>query len=73
MTEYVVYEQDGPIVTISLNLAEKRNPISEMGMVDAIVESLERIQNDESVRVAILTGKGTAFSSGGDQIGRAHV
>ena len=66
MTEFVLYEQDGPIVTISLNQAEKRNPISEAGMVDAIVDALERIQNDETVRVAILTGKGTAFSSGGD-------
>ena len=66
MTDYVLYEQDGPIVILSLNLAEKRNPISEMAMVDAIVASLERIQNDDTVRVAILTGKGTAFSSGGD-------
>ncbi|MSP30879.1 MAG: crotonase/enoyl-CoA hydratase family protein [Acetobacteraceae bacterium] len=66
MTEYVLYEQDGPIVTLSLNLAEKRNPISEMEMVDAIIAGLERIQEDNSVRVAILTGKGSAFSSGGD-------
>ena len=66
MTEYVLYEQDGPIVTLSLNLADKRNPISEPEMVQAIVDALDRIQNDESVRVAILTGKGSAFSSGGD-------
>lgn len=66
MTDYVLYEQDGPIVTLSLNQPEQRNPISEAGMVDAIVGALERIQNDTSVRVAILTGKGSAFSSGGD-------
>ena len=66
MTEYVLYEQDGPIVAISINLAEKRNPISEIEMVDAIIAALDRIQGDDSVRVAILTGKGTAFSSGGD-------
>jgi enoyl-CoA hydratase/carnithine racemase len=66
MTEYVLYEQDGPLVTLTLNQPEQRNPISEAGMVDAIVAALERVQGDVSVRVAILTGKGTAFSSGGD-------
>lgn len=35
-------------------------------MVDGIVGHLERINNDKSVRCAILTGAGSAFSSGGD-------
>lgn len=66
MTDYVLYQQDGPIATITLNLPDIRNPISERGMVDAIISSLARVQSDVSVRVAILTGAGTAFSSGGD-------
>jgi enoyl-CoA hydratase/carnithine racemase len=66
MTEKVLYEQDGPIVTLTLNDPAMRNPISEKEMVDAIVNSLDRLNQDGSVRVAILTGAGTAFSSGGD-------
>ncbi|MDE2006630.1 MAG: crotonase/enoyl-CoA hydratase family protein [Rhodospirillales bacterium] len=66
MTEHVLYRQDGGIVTLTLNAPEMRNPISERGMVDAIVAALERIDADPSVRVAILTGAGSAFSSGGD-------
>ncbi|MBW4091564.1 MAG: crotonase/enoyl-CoA hydratase family protein [Proteobacteria bacterium] len=66
MTEHVLYRQDGGIVTLTLNAPERRNPISERGMVDAIIDALERIDADPSVRAAILTGAGTAFSSGGD-------
>ena len=66
MTDKVLYQQDGHIVTIVLNDPGMRNPISEMEMVDGIVDALDRLNADRSVRVAILTGAGTAFSSGGD-------
>ncbi|HEY0418625.1 MAG TPA: crotonase/enoyl-CoA hydratase family protein [Acetobacteraceae bacterium] len=54
------------IATITLNQPEQRNPISEMDMIDALVGTLGRIDADPAVRVAILTGAGTAFSSGGN-------
>ena len=66
MSDAVLYEQDGHIVTITMNRPEMRNPISEAGMVDGLVNALERINADMSVRCAILTGAGSAFSSGGD-------
>lgn len=66
MDQKVLYQQDGTIATMTLNAPERRNPVSEPGMVDEIVASLTRIQADRSVRVAIVTGAGTAFSSGGD-------
>jgi enoyl-CoA hydratase/carnithine racemase len=66
MTEKVLYQQDGQIVTITLNDPAMRNPISERETVDGIVAALERLNQDRTARVAILTGAGTAFSSGGD-------
>ncbi|WP_428486365.1 crotonase/enoyl-CoA hydratase family protein [Rhodopila sp.] len=66
MTDKVLYQQDGAIVTITLNDPAMRNPISERETVDGIVEAIERLNQDGSVRVAILTGAGSAFSSGGD-------
>ena len=66
MTDAVLFEQDEAIVTLTLNRPEKRNPISERDMVDALVAALQRAQADGSVRAAILTGAGPAFSSGGD-------
>ncbi len=71
MSDPLLYEQDGHIVTLTMNRPELRNPISEAGMVDGIVAALERINADHTVRCAILTGAGTAFSSGGD-IRRMH-
>jgi enoyl-CoA hydratase/carnithine racemase len=66
MSDKVLYRQDGHIVTITLNDPAMRNPISERETVDAIVAALERLNRDRTVRVAILTGAGSAFSSGGD-------
>ncbi len=66
MTDKVLYQQTGGIVTVTLNDPAMRNPISERETVDAIVDALRRLNADPSVRVGILTGAGSAFSSGGD-------
>lgn len=66
MTDAVLYEADGGIVTLTLNRPEKRNPISERDVVEGLVAALGRVQADETVRAVILTGTGSAFSSGGD-------
>ena len=66
MSDAVLYEREGGIVTLTLNRPEKRNPISERDVVDGLVAALGRVQADASARVVILTGAGTAFSSGGD-------
>ena len=73
MSDLIVYEQDGAIVTLSLNRPELRNAISDIDMVDALVAALETLNADISVRVAVLTGLGSAFSSGGNlkQMGAA--
>jgi enoyl-CoA hydratase/carnithine racemase len=66
MTDKVLYQADGAIVTIVLNDPGMRNPISERETVDGIVDALERLNQDRSARVGILTGAGSAISSGGD-------
>ena len=60
------YAQDGAIVTLTLNAPDIRNAISGMDMIDALVAACERLNADMSARVAILTGAGSAFSSGGN-------
>ncbi len=66
MSDPVLYEQQGHIVTLTLNRHETRNAISEDEMVDALEAACERINADSSVRCAIITGAGSAFSSGGN-------
>jgi|SRR5580658_874504 enoyl-CoA hydratase/carnithine racemase len=66
MTDPVLYEQQGHIAVVTLNQPELRNAISDLAVIDALVAAIERIDADLDIRAAILTGAGTAFSSGGN-------
>jgi enoyl-CoA hydratase/carnithine racemase len=66
MSDYVTYEQDGPVVTLTLNAPERRNAISTFADCDDVVAAVHRVNRDRSVRAVILTGAGTAFCAGGD-------
>ncbi len=65
MRDPVLYEQDGGIVTLTLNEPTTRNAIST-AMVEALVECTRRINADLSVGCVIVTGGGQGFSSGGN-------
>jgi len=65
-SDILLYQQTGHIVTLTMNQHETRNAISDDAMIDAIVDACARINADNSVRVAIITGAGSAFSSGGN-------
>ena len=63
----VLYSLDADgIATITLNRAELRNPISDLDLIEALLDTLVQIEDDPKVRVAILTGAGSAFSAGGN-------
>jgi enoyl-CoA hydratase/carnithine racemase len=66
MSDNLLYVQEGHVVTLTLNRHETRNAISEDSMVDALVDACDKINADKTVRVVILTGAGSAFSSGGN-------
>nr|WP_221230938.1 crotonase/enoyl-CoA hydratase family protein [Sphingobium subterraneum] len=62
----MLQERDGAVLTVTLNWPEKRNPVSDPAMVDALCAAMEAADRDLGVHVVILTGAGKAFSSGGD-------
>ena len=66
MSEFLKYEQDGPVVTLTMNAPEVRNALTGNSAVDEFEAACARINADASVRVMILTGAGTVFSSGGN-------
>ena len=67
MSDPVLYAiDDEGIVTLTLNRPELRNPISDPEMIAALVAALDRLDGDANARVAILTGAGPGFSSGGN-------
>ena len=66
MTDLVLRDFRDGIVTLTLNQPELRNPISDPAMIDALVTAVEAADADVAARVVILTGSGSAFSSGGN-------
>jgi enoyl-CoA hydratase/carnithine racemase len=53
------------VAWITLDRPDARNAYSE-GMIRSLVGALDEIANDPNIRVAVITGAGTAFSAGGD-------
>ena len=67
MDSPVLYSLDAHgIATITLNRPELRNPISDLDLIECLLDTLAKMEDDPAVRVAILTGAGTAFSAGGN-------
>jgi enoyl-CoA hydratase/carnithine racemase len=66
MTPFLQYEQNGPIVTLTMNAPETRNALTGNNAPQEFVDACARITEDLSVRVVVLTGAGPVFSSGGN-------
>ncbi|AXK84578.1 MULTISPECIES: crotonase/enoyl-CoA hydratase family protein [Nocardia] len=66
MSEPVLVERHGATVVWTLNSPRARNPISEPETIEALESAVAAAEADPDVRVAILTGAGAAFSSGGN-------
>jgi enoyl-CoA hydratase/carnithine racemase len=62
----LLFEKDGPIVTLTINRPESRNPLGEEGDGALYADAAARINDDREVRCVILTGAGKAFSAGGN-------
>lgn len=61
----VIYEQEGEIVTLTLNRPEKLNAFND-DLVSALDEALNRFDTDPEAFIAIIRGGGRAYSSGAD-------
>jgi trans-feruloyl-CoA hydratase/vanillin synthase len=61
----VLIEFDDGIAWVTLNRPEKRNAINP-GIVYAMLDALNALENDERAKVIVLTGAGDSFSAGMD-------
>jgi enoyl-CoA hydratase/carnithine racemase len=61
----ILYEQDGGVVTLTLNRPDKLNAYTAtMGL--EIEDAFRRADEDDSVRAIVVTGAGRAFCAGAD-------
>jgi enoyl-CoA hydratase len=64
--KYVIYEKGNGFATITLNRPEALNAFSKE-VVEEILQAIEDVKADETIRVVVLTGAGEkAFSAGAD-------
>ncbi len=66
-TEELLVDQDGHILTITLNRPDRLNAISRP-MLSELSAKLVEANRDSEIRVIILTGKGRGFCSGLDLV-----
>lgn len=62
----ILIERRGHVALLTLNRPDTRNALSGEPMFAAFEQTLSALNSDMGVRVAILTGAGTAFCSGGN-------
>jgi enoyl-CoA hydratase len=58
-------EDRGAVAILTLNRPEKLNALSNE-LLAAIMDTLDNIELDTSIRVVVITGAGRAFSAGAD-------
>lgn len=63
--DVVLFEQEQSVALITLNRPEARNALNPESLV-RLAEAWQRVRDDESVRVAVVTGTGPAFCAGMD-------
>ncbi|MFP3606452.1 crotonase/enoyl-CoA hydratase family protein [Paraburkholderia sp. SIMBA_053] len=66
MPDFLIYEQDGPLVTLTMNQPEQRNPLTGNTAIPELLAAIDRIHDDQQVRCVILTGNGPSFCAGGN-------
>ncbi len=63
--ELVLYTVKNRVATLKLNRPEKRNALN-YELVAALKQSLKKAEEDDNVKVVVITGEGDAFCAGAD-------
>lgn len=61
----ILVEQDGAVAVVTLNRPKVLNALNQATM-DEVVDALETLERDETVRCVVLTGGERAFAAGAD-------
>src|SRR5947209_5375932 len=61
----LLYEVDGPVLTITLNRPDKLNAFT-FTMMSELLDAFDRADADDDVRAVVVTGAGRGFCAGAD-------
>jgi enoyl-CoA hydratase/carnithine racemase len=61
----ILFETEGPVALVTLNRPQRRNALS-LELMSELIECLNKIGRDRSLRAVILAAAGKVFSSGHD-------
>ena len=65
MAELVLTEREGAIAVVLLNRPEALNALSD-ALMEELVDALQELDRDDSVRAIVLGGSERAFAAGAD-------
>ena len=65
MTDAILSNREGGILTLTFNRLDKKNAITR-AMYTALADALEAAANDDAVRVAVFQGDPSCFTAGND-------
>ncbi|WP_076997988.1 crotonase/enoyl-CoA hydratase family protein [Variovorax sp. KK3] len=63
---FVERSDEGAIAVLRLNRPETRNALGGADTIAALVDAIDELRRDPSVKVMVLTGNGPAFCAGGN-------
>lgn len=65
MEDAVLFTVKGHVATITLNRPQSLNSMND-ALINGLHNALDKVEQDENIRCAVLTGSGKAFCAGGD-------
>jgi enoyl-CoA hydratase/carnithine racemase len=70
--EQIIYDKNGPILTVTLNRPDKLNAYTSQ-MQAEIISALDAADADDDIRAVIFTGAGRGFCAGADLSGGGNT
>lgn len=70
--QQILFAQDGPVLTITLNRPERLNAFTA-DMMAELMDAFDRADEDDAIRAVVMTGAGRAFCAGADLSGGAET
>ncbi len=66
--EHILLEEEGGVATLTINRPQMLNAL-HVGVISEMINAVDRLRDEGSARVLLMTGAGRGFSSGADLAG----